>query len=372
MSRPSRTSNRRRGVAALVLLAVAAGSGSGHAAERWTYPLAERRHDAARARLEIHCPRGRVVLAPSPDGAIGLEGDRLVEAARRERAALLAQRLQVRVWQSADVWRLEVEMPDEAGRGPLAEAVLGPPERLEVELRVAVPAGSEVHLQGEDLAVEAHELAGPIRVRNVVGDINLRDLRSDADLVSGSGRVRVHGAGGAVHIEAGSGDVSLQRIAGGVTLRSTSGSVVVDDVGGATRAETTSGRLQLARCRGPVRASTASGPCSFEGLRDRVDVQSASGDVVFELDPSTGAPVRIETASGDVEVRVAAGGALHLAVFTDRGALRVELPGLVVQERTRQILKGRLGTGPAAELHVRSARGAVRVESADARPAARP
>ena len=119
--------------------------------------------------------------------------------------------------------------------------------------------------------------------------------RADSNLLvtTGSGDVRVNGAGGELAIKTGSGDAMVGSLSGEVVFTTGSGDLVID--------EAAPGRITAKTASGDVRIGVLAGTPVW------TDVRTASGRLASNL-PSTGEPaadqpyleVRATTASGDV------------------------------------------------------------------------
>lgn len=314
------------------------------------------------ARVEILSTGGRVNVLPSRSGRIEVDGVQVVEARDAARAdALLSElRLSVEADSSAGLWRLEV-VPPPVRRPRLWDALLGRIERIEVELRVGVPAATQVTVRSDEAAIAAEGLQAPFRAGTGAGDVFLRQLGGGAWVVA-QGRVRLEEVHGTSRIEAFESPVEIRRCTGPIDVRTRSGDVLVSDLEGALTVQSGSGSLRLQRGQGNVRFASASGRAVVEAVSGSFDVQTASGDVDVEILPRPGHDYAFHTANGDVVVRVAGGADLRVDAFTARGALDVRLPGWAVAKHTEREYRSQRGEdGP--RLWIRSSAGDLRIQT---------
>jgi hypothetical protein len=216
---------------------------------------------------------------------------------------------EVRVLASTSGWgsgsvRVTVE-PDPGGvriegrvEGALSWLFGGP----HVELQVFVPERTNIDLRTTVGPVRVTGMRGSVRVRVDDGDVELRDAEGDAKLRT----VR--------------GDVEVSGLDGDLEVKTSEGAIEIEDVRGTVRARTTIGSIDAQRVEGSVVARAAEGNVELAEVSGRVEARTGLGAVrtIF-----SGAPQgALETAEGDLEVsfptRAAAdldarGGALEIA-----------------------------------------------------------
>lgn len=257
-----------------------------------------------------------VELVPADGDAIVVEGVKHGFGWSGDAAAGAAEQLEVLVDEQGDTLRIEVRRPGISviGRAPYAE------------LRVSLPAG----VGGE--------------VELVSGDISAEGVSGDLRLTTVSGEVETDDTAGALTVRTTSGDVALSDHEGALDAETTSGRVSADGELAGPRVATVSGDVELDGVSGPVEASSISGDLS---LRDasgaQLRVESTSGDVEFE-GTLAGGESRIGNISGDVSVRLDEPADLRLDLSTVSGELEADLP-LRDADRARRSLTGTIGAG---------------------------
>lgn len=195
---------------------------------------------AAGSRLEQRIgPRGRLVISQAA-GELriqGVEGDRVRITSDDDRA--LADDFAI---ETGDDF-VELRQASRTGLG-----IFGRGERI--DLRVEVPHGATLSIEGQSVEIEASDLSGTKSFRTA------------------------------------SGEVSLHRLAGAVEVETVSGDVAID------------GQAPL-----DVRARTVSGDAEIRlpALR-RLDLGTTSGDAVVDAELRGDGPFAIRTISGDVVV----------------------------------------------------------------------
>lgn len=157
----------------------------------------------------------------------------------------------------------------------------------------------------------AHRVEGSTLVLDGCGrdcEINYEVLVPSADISVvgdvGSGDTIFEGLA-SVEFQTGSGKVVARDIAGDVKVKTGSGEFEATRIGGTVTADVDSGRIALNAVKGKVLASTGSGDIEGFALENEVVADAESGRVDLTL--SAAKPVRVDTGSGDVTVKVPGG-----------------------------------------------------------------
>jgi hypothetical protein len=205
-------------------------------------------------------------------------------------------------------------------------------------LRVRVPAECrlEVRTASGDVALRGTvQMAAPVRIDTTSGDVTVRGGARELLVDTSSGDVRVAGEALAV--------LEAETASGDVVLDAGAERVVVD---------------------------TSSGESVLRKLRGNLSVSSQSGDVDARwLRLAAGNRVTVETSSGEVTLRLAAGVPVTGEVQSSSGRIESELPGEEDRRGRRFRLSapatpteaGPESAGGAVELSVRTGSGNVQL-----------
>jgi len=166
-----------------------------------------------------------------------------------------------------------------------------------------------------------------------------------------SGDVRIAGLRGPAVVETDSGDVEVSRIEGDLNVQVDSGDVEGSQLRGRAWFDVDSGDLSLCDVRGPVRAVVDSGDVALADLGPELDLNVDSGDVSLASAVPDGARWRIETDSGDVEVRLPRGSRCLIEAEVSSGDLDCDLP-LAVETDDGASARGTLGEGATARIEI--------------------
>jgi hypothetical protein len=205
-------------------------------------------------RIRVILSEGRVVLSGAGSGALVADDDGDPNAVRIQRRGST----------------LVVEPLRRGGR----DAVL----------RLQVPEGVPVEVNGDEVEVVASGVASDLRVAVVDGDVRVRDVSGSVELRTVTGDIDVRQVGGGVSVATVDGRVGVFGAAGDVTAESMDGDVVIEGVGGSeVHAVTVDGDV---RYQGPIRAG------------GRVRLVTHDGDVTAEVPEGASADVEVSTYDG--------------------------------------------------------------------------
>lgn len=195
---------------------------------------------------------------------------------------------------------VRVDQAAPAAPGPLPPGILQvgtPQESVSVSFVITVPLSPAI-----DLVASAAS-----------GDVSASDLH-----------------GPRLDMDTSSGDITLTTLTmTEVVLSSASGDIVADTIlADALTADTSSGDIQgddLVLRHATL--SSASGDIGIAGTVDNIDADTSSGDLVLDVAAAASGDYRLDSASGDVVVRVPAEGqAYHVDAGTASGTIRVDVP----------------------------------------------
>jgi len=107
------------------------------------------------------------------------------------------------------------------------------------------------------------------------------------------------------------------------TISTVNGDLVVDALSGTVQLNAVSGEIAVRDHRGAITAKTISGDITASGAIERFAGDSVSGDVFLDI---VGTPdvVRVNTVSGDVTLRLAAGLAAQYTISTVGGKIQLD------------------------------------------------
>ncbi|HEU4763329.1 MAG TPA: DUF4097 family beta strand repeat-containing protein [Gemmatimonadales bacterium] len=244
-------------------------------------------------------------------------------------------------------WRTEVDVRDDGtfdgdDRSGRRVRISGSGDGLEAwaDLTVRVPKGQRIAIHLAVGAVTAQNVDGDITLDTGDGDITASALAGRASLNSGSGDVRVTGAG-ELYIDTGSGDVRVSGVKGdALDIDTGSGAVTADAV-----------------AVDALSVNTGSGDVQVTGLTARTaKFDTGSGNVEAEYGAAP-ADVDVDTGSGDVTLTMPAGFGGTVDFSTSGGDIRTDFP-VTTHAREDGELHGTIGTG-SGRIHVETGSGDI-------------
>ncbi|HEY7682659.1 MAG TPA: DUF4097 family beta strand repeat-containing protein [Gemmatimonadales bacterium] len=208
-------------------------------------------------------------------------------------------------------------------------------------LRIAIPPGRKVSVYLGVGRLDAADVDGQLVINAISADVSARRTRGALDIDTGAGNVRVETVGGRVSLDTGSGDVAISGLQNGsLEVETGSGSVS----GSKLQAQD----LQIDTGSGDIHLEDTSAP--------RLDLESGSGSIRAEL-TSGFERLSVETASGDVTVRLPDGTGAELDLDTGSGDFTIDVP-VTLLKRSESSLRGRIGDGNA-RIHIETGSGDI-------------
>jgi DUF4097 and DUF4098 domain-containing protein YvlB len=178
------------------------------------------------------------------------------------------------------------------------------------------------------------------------GSQSVGGLRKRIELESGSGSLKVSDIGDTVRAETGSGGIDIDRVKGNVRTKAGSGSIHATDIAGGFEGRTGSGHITLEQTApGSVHADTGSGGMELRGVHGSLEAEAGSGTITAEGDPTGGWTVH--SGSGSIHLRLASAAAFDLDAHTRSGSISVSQPVTVQGSLGSKELRGKVRGGGA-------------------------
>lgn len=153
-------------------------------------------------------------------------------------------------------------------------------------------------------------------VANELGDVILRDLPADVDVLTGAGRVDADHLAGRLSARTGGGEIRLGHIGGTVRAMTGAGAIQARHVGANSRLETRAGEIFIDQAAADVYASTGAGNVQVIRAGGSVDAYTVGGLIrVMEA----GGTVTADNGGGITRV----GSARGVRCESTRGAIRL-------------------------------------------------
>jgi DUF4097 and DUF4098 domain-containing protein YvlB len=173
-----------------------------------------------------------------------------------------------------------------------------------IDVTIELPSGSQVEAEVGVAAIRCQGALGECRLKTGVGDVRLEDV-GPLQVKSGAGDITVDRAAGQADVVTGSGAVRIGVIDAGAVVKDSNGNIWLGEVGGDLRVTTANGAISVDRAHSTVVAKSANGAVRLG------EVESGS--------------VSAQTASGSLEIGVRSGVAAWLDLKTQYGTVHNSL-----------------------------------------------
>ncbi|HEY7213506.1 MAG TPA: DUF4097 family beta strand repeat-containing protein [Thermoanaerobaculia bacterium] len=230
---------------------------------------------------------------------------------------------------------------------------------LFANLRISLPAGSNLAVRNAVGPVRGGDLEGNVEVDTGSGNVEIASHSGQLLIDTGSGDVVVGSAKGETSIDTGSGDVVVKRLIGNGTVDTGSGDVTIQRVSaGKLSIDTGSGDVIVQEgVVGKVMADTGSGSVKVLGVEvEELAAETGSGDVTVRTSLAKARRITAETGSGDVAIHGGPDASFDIESDQGSGDLEVGYADAVLRRSGRKVVGAKRGDGRTA-IHVETGSG---------------
>ena len=230
---------------------------------------------------------------------------------------------------------------------------------LYADLRIILPAGSNVAVRNAVGAVNGGDLDGTLTVDTGSGKVQIASHSGQLNVDTGSGDVVLGAAKGETKIDTGSGDVVVKRLVGNGSINTGSGNVTVSQV--------SAGKLAIESGSGDVTvqdgvaarlvADTGSGGVKVLSVElEELAAETGSGDVTVQSSLAKAKSIKAETGSGDIVIKAGPDASFNIDSDQGSGSLVVNYGDATLRKAGRKVVGAKRGDGRTA-IHVETGSG---------------
>jgi len=230
---------------------------------------------------------------------------------------------------------------------------------LYADLKIFLPAGSDMFVRNVVGAVRGGQLEGNLEVKTGSGNIEIVSHAGRLTLDTGSGNVTLGSATGETKIDTGSGDVVVRKLVGNGLVDTGSGDVTVENVSaGKLSVDTGSGDVVVKNGTvSHVLADTGSGNVQVVAVElEELDADTGSGDVTVRSSLAQAKRLTAETGSGDVTIYGGPEASFDIESSQGSGDLVVRYDDATLRKDGRKVVGARRGDGKTV-IHVETGSG---------------
>ena len=176
-----------------------------------------------------------------------------------------------------------------------------------IDVTIEVPAGSRLHGTATMCRFLVTGELGHCELKTSVGDLQLEkagplELRT-------AGNITVDQVMGRANIISGTGIVRIREIAGSAVVKNSNGDSTIREVDGDLQVNAANGNITIERPRGSVTAKTANGSIRVgDAARGTLRLETATGELEVGIHPGSAAYLDVHTKSGAVQNLMQAAG----------------------------------------------------------------
>jgi hypothetical protein len=199
-----------------------------------------------------------------------------------------------------------------------------------------------------------------LHTRTGSGDQQVEGIHGTIEIGAGSGSLEASNIGGSVRAETGSGGIEIREIKGSLHAKAGSGNIHASEIAGGFEGETGSGNISLGQTApGSVHVRSGSGGLELHLTRGTLDAQTGSGTIRVEGDPT--GPWTLHTGSGSVHLKLAPDAGFDLNARTSSGSLSIDEPITVQGNIGKKEIHGKVHGG-GAPVSIETGSGDVQIQ----------
>ena len=166
-----------------------------------------------------------------------------------------------------------------------------------IDVTVEVPTGSRLHGTGSACRFLVTGELGPCELKTTVGDLQL-EKAGPLELHT-SGNITVDQVVGRANIITGTGIVRIREIDGSALIKNSNGDSTIGEVTGDLQVKAANGNITVDRARGSVTAKNSNGNIRIgDASRGTVRLETSLGELEVGIHPGTAAYLDVNTKNG--------------------------------------------------------------------------
>lgn len=248
-------------------------------------------------------------------------------------------------------------------------------------------------------SIDLNEVKGRfVKINLGAGDIDLRDIAADLEIMTGAGDIDISKIRGDVDVTTGGGDIEVADVEGTMYLSTAGGRIKVSESIGDLVVSTSGGDIELDLIVGDVRASTSGGDVRIRAIDGEITVETMAGNIdVFDVERGVNAvsevgdigvyvidsafldseTVEVRAENGDIELSLPRGTAASLRVSlgydgtlnTERLAARLDMDNARSGYRSGRLRRAVFSlNGGGGRIELKSGSGSVEISDIDILP----
>ena len=292
-------------------------------------------------KLVVDADQGSIEVNTTKDPQVQVEVFRKITAGTEAKAQQLLAEHKVEIAQDGGAVTVRATKGNKGSKGFWNFGKL----RFEVRYVISVP---------DKFDLDLNTAGGSIKITDLTGDVKARTGGGNLDLGAIQGPVSAHTSGGSIHVAGCQGNTQIETSGGNIGIGGGEGKL---------SAETSGGSIQIKSYKGDIAVHTSGGNITSEKIEGNLNASTSGGSISAALTAQPTADCRLETAGGNITVRLAETAALNLNAETSGGSVSTELPvtTTVIGEHRHNELKGKLNGG-GKELLLRTGGGSIHLE----------
>ncbi len=168
--------------------------------------------------------------------------------------------------------------------------------------------------------VSVGDINGDADLASAGGDMKTGAINGNADISTAGGNISVSSVNKLAELSTAGGNITIGKVGGKISASTAGGNVSIGDVYGSAEISTAGGNINLESAGGEVEASTAAGNINLKNIKGAVDASTAAGNIYAELYPESNMQSELNSAIGNITLKVPAGAKVTIVARLSVGA----------------------------------------------------
>jgi len=320
--------------------------------------------------IQVNIPAGDITVHNSEDNMLHVVAKRMGYAWDKNDAQRMAQRIDVAIVRQSGGYSVQP-----AGGFPSPDARVDLDIQVPAEAKLAAQTGQgDVSISDMKGGATVITRTGDIEIHNVAGDVDIQSRHGDAEISGVQGNLTLEGAGGQVEIADVTGSVTLQgeyfgpirarNVTGEMRFTSSHTQATISQLTG--HMEVDSDSLEVADVGGALKLSTHDKDVTLENIAGAIDVSDRHGDLDVRLSKPLSAPIHLVNDTGDVTLTLPSQPNFTIDASSRSGKIESDFdgPGLTLENgEDSGHLQGSYGKG-GPPIHIETSYGTLSLHQA--------
>lgn len=330
----------------LTLIALLGFTGGLHA-EKYFFQYERELQTVGPVTLSVTNQIGQVTIETHESSQVLVKATKRIRAGKESEAADIVKNIDINVTQTGDKITVATNIgePSDDKKSFWRKLLGGSVENpvLAVDYEITIPVHSNVTVDNQSGAIKVTGVNGNLDLSMSSGSLSAAEIIGDVTM-SGAGKISMDHLTGALTIKSSGAAVAMTSIEGPVEIGNSTGSSEGHLLFGPVTVKQESGKINLQFVEGDIRIKSSSADIIVQQEKGSLDIATYTGSIEVQTALASEHDYFVESASGDINLRIPQLSSGHLQITSQTGDIKSEIP-VVVDAMSKRELVGTFGSG---------------------------